>query len=274
MKRLGIGLAGVALFIALLPTQVQAGAVIGPAVSVVHGIGTTPDTNFADVYIRESGASDFALVVAGNDEDFGFSATFDAGNLPPGDYDVLVCDAAAAPAETITGCADNGTSAVNGNSGNPVTVPNTAQVVLFLGWGDQGRPAVLAFTIDVACVDAGQGRATAAHAAVAGSVTVSDPGGATLLSGLTHGQTATINVPAGSYPVNIHDDQVLDIDATITVGALQNTVTYLTGNPIQSKVSYELITQTFPLEQCVAPSSSTTSTTQAVQATTQPRFTG
>ena len=129
--------------------------------------------------------------------------------------------------------------------------------MLFAGWSDIGRPAVLAFTIDVSCVEGPVGgRATAAHAAVAGSVTVSDPGGATLLSGLTHGQSQSVLVPAGSYPVIISDDQVLDIDTTVNVGALQNTVTYLTGNPIQSKVSYELITQTFPLEQCATPPSS------------------
>ena len=113
------------------------------------------------------------------------------------------------------------------------------------------------------------------HAAVAGSVTVSDPGGATLLTGLTHGQSQSVLVPAGSYPVIISDDHVLNLEATIDVGALQNTVTYVTGNPIQAKVSYELITQTFALEQCTTPPpSESTSTTQAVQAATQPKFTG
>ncbi len=117
MRRLALGLAGVVLLIALLPTQAGAGKQPdGPAVSIVHGIGTTPDTNFVDVYIREAGSGGtFLLVIAGNDDDFGFGATFDAGHLPPGDYDVLLCGAATSPIEDINQCSDNGTSPANGN---------------------------------------------------------------------------------------------------------------------------------------------------------------
>lgn len=275
MRRLAVGLAGVALLIALLPTQVSAGvSPVGPEISVVHGLGTTPGANPVDVYIREAGGGDFALVIAGEESNFGFGAMQDVGSLPPGDYDVLVCSAAAAPLETIADCEDNSQSSANGNSGNPVTLPDTQQVVLFAGWSAVGRPEVIPFTIDMSCIaDAASGRATAANGAYANPLTIT-VGGAVILQGVARGTTASIDAPAGSYDVNISNDQIVDIDTTIVVGAQQNTVTYLTGNPVTSKVSYELLTQTFPLETCPPPSSETTSTTAATQAATQPRFTG
>jgi hypothetical protein len=274
MRRLAMGLAGVVLLIALLPSQAGAGKQPdGPAVSIVHGLGTTPDTNFVDVYIREAGSDGtFILVIAGNDDDFGFSAIFNAGNLPPGDYDVLLCNAATSPIEDINGCSDNDTSAVNGNFGNTVTVADTEQIVLFAGWSDIGRPTVIAFGVDVSCVEAGQGRATAANAAYANPITVT-AGGSPVVENVARGSSQSVVVPAGSYDVNISNDQIVDIDTTIEVAALQNTITYLTGNPVTTKVAYTLITQTLPLEQCAAPPSSAT-TTPAVQAATQPKFTG
>jgi hypothetical protein len=271
MKRLLMASAGVALLLVLLPTSVGAGAPVAGNVSVVHGLGDVDGENPVDVYVRAGGSEDqFGLIIEGIADDFGYGAIVTLGELPAGDYDVLLCDAAAAPADLIDDCGDNEESNVNGAEGNPVTVPAEEQVVLFAGIGASTRPEVLVFVPDLSCVEgATNGRATANHAADADPVTIS-VAGTPVIEDLANGDSEALDVPAGSYDVTITDGALLDLAATLDVTALQNTMAYVTGDP-DMQDEYTVITQSFAVEPCPV---ETTTTTAAVQTATQPRFTG
>jgi hypothetical protein len=78
-----------------------------------------------------------------------------------------------------------------------------------------------------------------------------------------------LDVPAGSYDVNVSDGALLDMATTLTVSALQNTMAYVTGDP-DMQDAYTVITQSFAIQACPVQ----TTTTAAAQAATQPRFTG
>jgi hypothetical protein len=264
-------MAGVALLLVLFPTSVGAGAPSAGNVSVVHGIGDVDGENPVDVYVRATGSPDgFALIIEGIADDFGYGAIANLGPLPAGDYDVLLCTASSDPLDPIDDCSDNEESAVNGGAGNTVTVPEEEQVVLFAGFGEAGRPEVLVFEPDLTCIEtATDGRATANHAADADPVTVT-VAGTPIIEGLANGESEALDVPAGPYDATITDGALLDLDVTLTVTALQNTMFYVTGDP-DSQDEYTVITQTFAITACPADS---TTTTGAVQATTQPRFTG
>jgi hypothetical protein len=239
---------------------------------MVHGIGDTPGENLVDVYIFEVGSDgSFELLIPGSDADFGYGSVVELGNLAPGDYDVLLCTASSDPSPEVESCADNEESAVNGNFGNTVTVTDAARTVLFAGFGEEGRPEVLVFVPDLSCVDdATFGRATANHAADAGPVTVS-AGPVPVIENLANGSSASLDVPAAGYDVTISDGESLDIDTTLEVTSLVNTMAYVTGDP-DMQDEYTVLTQPFPIEQCAVPSSSTTTTPPVAQ--TQPRFTG
>jgi len=270
MKRMLMATAGVALLLIVLPTSVDAGAPAAGNVTVVHGLGDADGENPVDVYVRVNGSGDqFGLIIEGIDDDFGYGAIATLGSLPADDYDVLLCTAADNPSALIDDCSDNEEVAVNGNSGNVASVPEADEVVLFAGIGESTRPEVLVFVPDLSCVEgADNGRATAAHAADAGPVTVS-VAGTPVIENLANGETSALDVPAGSYEVNVSDGGALNLDATLPVTALQNTMAYVTGDP-DMEDEYTVLTQAFALEACPVE----TTTTAAVQQTTQPRFTG
>ena len=190
---------------------------------MVHGLGTDPGANPVDVYIREVGTSDFALVIAGEAASLGFGAMQDVGFLPPADYDVLVCNASAGPQETITDCEDDSEGAVNGNSGNQVTVPDTAQVVLFAGYGSRAVGQQCMHVHDRRLVR----RRIAAHGPAAARRARSGPISSSVTAGGTRdrrrrgraSQVAQWCRPVAT-PWTSPTIEGLDIDATIDVAAL------------------------------------------------------
>jgi hypothetical protein len=272
MKRLLVAAAGIVMLLAVFPATVDAGLLTAGNVSVVHGLGDVPGENPVDVYIRAAGSDDqFGLIIPGIDADFGYGAIVALGQQNAGDFDILLCAAVADPLQMIDDCADNESSAINGNSGNPVTIPVADQVVLFAGIGESTRPEVLVFVPDLACVDgSGNGRATAAHAADADPVTIS-VGGTPVIENLANGESQSLDVPAGSYDVNVSDGALLNLDTSLAVTALQNTMAYVTGDP-DMQDQYTVITQTFAIEAC--PVQTTTTTAPPPRAAAQPRFTG
>jgi hypothetical protein len=271
MRRLLIAMAGVAMLTVLMPTSVGAGGTGPEAVWLVHGIGDAEGQNPVDVYVRETGSGDpFDLLLEGEADDFVYGAIEDTGPAVPGDYDVLICVAVADPLDEIDACADNETPSVNGNFGNVVTIPDAPQVTIFAGYGEGGRPAALVFVPDLACAaDNATGRATAAHAADADPVTVS-VGDTPVIEDLANGEQSSLDVPAATYEINVTDGVALDIDTSLEVTAVQNTMAYVTGDP-DNEEEYTVILQRFDVPVCEQP---TTTTTQAVQQQTQPRFTG
>jgi hypothetical protein len=268
MKRLGLAVAIVAALSIVNPAVAGAGTVPGSDVYLVHGIGEVPGTNPVDVYARASGGTDFNLLLEG----FAY-ADIVGDTVPAGDYDVLLCAASAAPAATIASCADNAQPAINGNFGSPVTVPADSTVAMFAGFGDLGRPEVLAFVLDVSCVEgADTGRATAAHAAAAGPVDIL-LAGTPVLENLANGESASLDVPAGDYEVDVTDGDVLDTTITLEIQAQHNNVSFVTGNP-QQDLPYTVVDLRVPVELCEEPIETTTTTAPAPQQVTQPRLTG
>jgi hypothetical protein len=250
------------------PAPVGAGGPGGSQVFIVHGIGEVPGTNPVDVYVRASGGTDFSLLLEG----FAYADIVE-DTVAAGDYDVLLCAAAGAPADTIASCADNAQPAINGNFGSPVTVPADSTVALFAGFGDLGRPEVLAFVLDVTCVEgADTGRGTAAHAAAAGPVDIL-LAGTPIIENLANGESASLDVPAGDYEVDVTDGDVLDTTITLEIQAQQNNVSFVTGNP-QQDLPYTVVDLRVPVELCDEPLETTTTTAGPPQAVTQPRLTG
>jgi hypothetical protein len=269
MRRLLIAVAGLAMVAVLMPTSVGAGAPGPQSVWLVHGLGDSEGNNPVDVYVRVTGSGDpFSLVLEA--ADFSYGAIVDTGPTAAGDYDVLFCDAVGSPLDEIDSCADNETTAVNGNFGNVVTIPDVEQVTVFAGYGEAGRPEALVFVPDLSCVaDATTARVTAAHAADADPVTISIAD-TPVIEDLANGEQSALDVLATPYEVNVSDGADLDMDVSIDATAVENTMAFLTGDP-DNEEAYTVIFQRFALEVCEA---TTTTTQPAVQQQTQPRFTG
>lgn len=282
IKRIA-GVAAVALAVGLVPLADAGAGTIpegGPGITIVHGIGPGPAA--VDIYLGETDATEWDLVLAGFE--YGEVETAD---LPAGGYNVLICTAAADPGETITACADNGAMAVNGNSGTNVDVEAGVSELWVAAYGDPefGRPVVIAFPIDLSCVEpTADARATAVHAATAPPVDVlaapvgADP--APIVEDLAWGELAAIDVPAGEYDVAVElTDGTPVLDATVPLDARFNTAAIVVGNP-QFEASFQPLVVRFPLEECVVPTTQTTvppttpTTGPAPAVTTQPTFTG
>jgi len=271
-----------ALAVTVVPVGVaHAGLTIptaGPGITIVHGIGPAPQT--VDVYLGGTDASEWELVLPGFE--FGRIETAD---LPAGGYNVLICTAAGAPAETITSCANNGSSAVNGNSGTNVDVVEGVSELWIAAYGEPGfgRPVVAEVPVDLDCVEAdAPARVTAVHAATAPEVDVlaapegSEP--APVVEDLAWGGSAALDVPAGLYDVAVEltdGTPVLEVPGAELAGGY-NTVAVVVGNPQFDAVFVPVILR-FPLEECVVPTTQTTvtpTTAPAPRATAQPTFTG
>jgi hypothetical protein len=264
--------------LAVLPSQAGAGLAGGTnQIWFVHGIGNDPGDNEFDVYQRQVGSGDpFSLLIDGDDGQFTYGDTYDTGSAEAGDYDVLVCTADGTPDPTIDSCADNGENAVNGNSGNVVTIVDAPFMSLFIGYGAVGRPEVLPFVPNVDCVATPTtGRLTAAHGADADPVDVFLD--ETLaFADLANGESQQADVPAAPYHVEITDGAALDIDVLgFLVDGGINRMAFVTGDP-DDETDYAIITQDYVVETCEQPTTTSTSTTTTAQAQelTRPRFTG
>jgi hypothetical protein len=264
--------AAVAIVASLAPSAIASAG--GTAdVTVVHGIGPAPQP--VDVYVGGTDATEWDLAIA----DLQFGESVDAGALPAGGYNVLICaPASGAPLETITACIDNEAQAVNGNSGTNVDLAAGVPEMWVAAYGDPefGRPGVLEVEPDLSCVEAdADARATAVHAATAPEVNVLVDGDE-VVSDLAYSESAALDVPAGAYDIAVElttGDPVLDL-TDVDLAAETNTVVFVVGNP-QFDAPFEVVTTTFPLEPCDVPTTTTTPPTTATGAgTATPRFTG
>jgi hypothetical protein len=268
-----IALAAVIAIVASLAPAAIASAGGTAAVTVVHGIGPAPQP--VDVYVGGTDATEWDLAIGGLE----FGESVDAGELPAGGYNVLICtEAGDSPLETITACTDNGAQSVNGNFGTNVDLAAGVPEIWLAAYGDPefGRPTVLEVEPDLSCVEAdADARATAVHAATAPEVNVLVDGDE-VVSDLAYSESAALDVPAGQYDVAVElttGDPVLDL-TDVELAAETNTVVFVVGNP-QFDAPFEVVTTTFPLEPCDVPTTTTTPPTTATGAgTATPRFTG
>jgi hypothetical protein len=272
VKRLAL-VAAAGLLVAVAPaTNVSAGGTAD--LTVVHGIGPAPQT--VDVYVGPTDATEWDLAIAGLE----FGESVDAGALPAGGYNVLICtEADGDPLETISACTENDAQAVNGNSGTNVDLAAGVPEIWVAAYGDPsiGRPTVLEVEPDLDCVEAdADARVTAVHAATAPAVNVLADD-AEVISDLAYSEFVALDVPAGSYDLAVElttGDPVLDLPG-VELPADTNTVVFVVGNP-QFDAPFGVVTTDFPLEPCDVPTTTTVAptTTAAAAATAQPRFTG
>ena len=139
--RIKIGLAlGAALAAALLPVgSIGAQNATDAWIDVVHGIGG--GANPVDVYVGGGTApTEWDLAIA----DLQYGQHVEIGEIAAGDYNVLVCQAVPAPADTISSCPQG---AVNGNFGNPIELVANERYLVVAAYGGPdteapGRPIV------------------------------------------------------------------------------------------------------------------------------------
>jgi hypothetical protein len=258
----------------------DAGEAAGAEVSVLHGIGPAPST--VDIYLGPADATEWDLLLA--DVSYGDLAAL--GTVAAGNYNALVCNAVAPPEETIAACA---AGAVNGNTGTNFVVPASGSITLVAAYSGPdtataGRPTVVGYTNDVSCVDEGDGRLGARHAATAPAVDVLVDG-TVVLADVVWGAGADLTVPAGTYEVEIQ----LSSDGTTVLGPVdvdvaeqELLVLYAVGNP-QFEAAFDVLVQSIELPACPPPPTTTTTTappvtpepaTPAVPVTATPTFTG
>jgi hypothetical protein len=252
VKRPLLVLAAAALVAALLaPTTAGAGQSEGGQVTIVHAATFDAGTNFpvtvcvdGEVFLEEFNTTDIAGPV----------------DLPAANYDVQIF---APPQADCDGAAD-----IQGDLG----VAPGADLTAMAYWGPEG-PALAVLNNDSTCVDPGNGRVTARHAAGAGPVDVT-VSGAVVLSNLAPGGQASLDVPAGDYPgVEVvlagTQDLVLDL-GTITVVEGVNLVAYVYGG---GDGEVGVFTDEIPLQPCAQPLEPTT-TAAAPETVSRPTFTG
>ena len=281
-----IGASAVLAVVPFATTQAQDAPSV---VRVVHGIGDSP--NPVDVYIGAGSApAQWDLAI----EDLAFEEVAEVGNVPAGDYNVLLCDATQNPPATITSCPPlesdqpEGRAAVNGNSGTPITLDPGVQTEVVAAWGGPGspvvgRPTVVAYDLDTSCVDgATPARITAVHAAVAPEVDVTADS-ADLFTNLAFGNSDAADVPAATYSVGVElasdgTEVIAPFDADLQ--AQTNTVAIVVGFP-EEQIAPMVIVDSIPLDECAVPvtttstaAPTTTTTFPARPAAAQPRFTG
>ncbi|MEZ5144169.1 MAG: DUF4397 domain-containing protein [Acidimicrobiales bacterium] len=269
---MGAALVGATVVVPLATSQAAGTS----KVNVVHGVKPISGDAPVDVYAGPANATSWNLAKA----NLLYGQTADLGDLAAGDINVLICSHSAAnPAATITACSDNGGSAVNGNSGTNVTIPDGKNVTLVAAYSAtpaQGRPSVLVFENDVSCVpDAATGRLGAAHAAYAPAVDVL-VNGSVAFANVSEGGEGHKNVAAGSYNVAVNltgtNTEVVAANGVAVAGS-QLTKAFVVGSQsLDANVQFDILTYTFPLSVCSVPTTATTTTTAPPAVT--PAFTG
>lgn len=265
--KIGVAL-GAALLVALVPvgaSQAQSTSVV----NVIHGIGG--GENPVDVYIGAGATpTEWDLLV----EDLTYSELAEVTDVDADTYNVLVCNAALDPADTIASCP---AGAVNGNFGNAVDIEAGLEYALVAAYGGPetpapGRPIVAAYELEVSCLEtATTARAQGLHAAAAPTVDIT-ANGDVVFDDVSFGESAVADVPAGTYDIGVQltdGTPVLEVpDAELA--ALESTLAVVVGNP-QQEVDYEVLVYTAELEVCPPESTTTTNTTIITTTTTAAR---
>ena len=265
--KIGAALVAAAL-LALVPVGVSQ-AQDTSFINVIHGIGE--GDNPVDVYVG-AGASptEWNLTV----EDLVYGELAEVGDIPAGTYNVLVCNAAVAPADTINACPSG---AVNSNAGNEVVVEAGLEYALVAAYGGPeteapGRPIVAAYELEVSCLEtATTARAQGLHAAAAPTVDIT-ANGDIVFNDVSFGESAVADVPAGTYDIGVQltdGTPVLEV-ADAELAALMSTLAVVVGNP-QQEAGYEILVFTADLEVCPPSSTTTTNTTIITTTTTAAR---
>jgi serine protease inhibitor ecotin len=281
MKRTAIACCLVALAGALVVVASPSGAgSAGTTVAVLHGLGPAPST--VDVYVGETDATEWDLLLEG----LNYSELVEVGPLAGGGYNILLCNAVAGPAETITECPGmDGTvvkAAVNGNFGTNIEIPASGNVTVVAAYSGPdgpaaGRPTVTVFENDVDCYEAGQGRLGARHAAAAPDVDVritAEPGPITISDvAFGEGLDADLDTGPASMEVVLASDEsnVLGpTDTPVVEGQLK--IEYVVGNP-QFEAGFALLEQLIDLEPCRVETTTTTTESTTTTSTTEPEET-
>lgn len=203
-----------------------AGAQDTSDVYVLHGI---PGVD-VDVYVN----GDLTLE--------GFAPSDIAGPLalPAGNYDIKIYAAADAPAATADEREDEPVIDVAPD------VPGGANVSVIAHLAEDGTPTLAAFVNDVSATAAGEGRVTIRHTAAAPTVDIVAGGAAVApFTGLSSGDEATADLPAGDYPTGVAAAGTTEalVEAPVTVTEGTNLVVYAIGDLAGG--SFELLTQSF-----------------------------
>lgn len=269
--RIKIGLAlGAALAAALLPVgSIGAQNATDAWIDVVHGIGG--GANPVDVYVGGGTApTEWDLAIA----DLQYGEHVEIGEIAAGDYNVLVCQAVPAPADTISSCPQG---AVNGNFGNPIELVANERYLVVAAYGGPeteapGRPIVQPYEIDDSCVENDEtARVQGVHAAAAPAVDITADG-EVIFEDVTFGESAVADVPAGPYDIGVQlpDGTPVIAPEEVPLEAVQSTIGVVVGNP-QQEVSYEVLAFGLELDVCApAPTSTSTTATTIITTTTAP----
>jgi hypothetical protein len=282
MKRLLVGFV-VATLLSLTAGGTSDAGATETVVNLLHGIGTGP--NPVDVYIGEGALPTEWDLLA---EDVQYGDYLDVGAFAPGGYNVLVCTAVAAPLDTITACADNATSSVNGNSGNAGEIPSAESATMLISFGGPdtdapGRPLVSVWEDNLTCVDPGVGRLALNHAAASFPDPTEDMPVNGLVDGeiesdeMVWGDSGELDLDERDYEVEFllaADDSLLADDPAVPVVSLQSTTAWLVGNPeLQSE--YAVLVTQLELEACPVTTTVPAPVTPAAPVqTARPTFTG
>ncbi len=174
-----VAVAATAVIAPLALASTATAAISSFTISVVHGIAI-PDFEVVDVYVN----GDLTI------EDFTYGTVVEV-ELPAGTYDVDVT----LPDAPIEDAALVDTFDVEGD------VSIVAQVDEF------SEPELVAYADDLSAPAAGQSRVVVRHAAGAPPVSVS-ANGATVIPTASNGESAPLDVPAGSYDIVVSVDDV------------------------------------------------------------------
>jgi hypothetical protein len=239
-----------------LPTSANAGVAVA-SVTFVNAI--TFDSE-----------SDFPLTVCldgvAQGEELSTGTALGPVDIAPGEYDVAFVQGG--------DCSDEDPFAEG-----TVTFAPDANVTVMGFWGSDGR-GVVSLPNDTSCIDSGLSRFTFRHAAAtdAVDVTVTPASGAPIdaATGLEVGQQAITDLPSGDYTggavtATSDGDPIAALGAATLADGESRTAYLFGGADGDIGIFFTPVVQ---LEVCAAPPSSSTTTTPAVQAATQPKFTG
>jgi hypothetical protein len=173
MRKLMVGLTAAFMAIAIaLPASAQAS---GGQVTVIHGIpGLT-----VDVFVN----GDLTI------EDFEFGDVAGPLDLPAGDYDLAISPAGG----------DVGDAVLTGTA----TVTDGLNASIIANLDEGGMPTLNIFANDTSTVAAGEARLVVRHTAAAPTVDILLADGTELFTGVSNPQEGQVDVPAGTYDVEI-----------------------------------------------------------------------
>ena len=271
MKRVLLILAAVALIVVVAPSG-PVGAQATTDVYVVHGLNTggqsSPDEGGSNVTVC---SGDTALL-----PDFQFGEIAGPLALSSGeDVPVQVYVNGAEDPDPVD-CADPQQEPLIDQT---VTPEGAAVALVATGNGEPFVPELLPIPLDVACVDAGSGRAVAVHSANAPTVDVINTDLGRSVGTFSYGEQISGPLPVGTYGIEVFvvdgpTEPALSFDFSVTEG--DDSIGYAVGGipidspePVASPIV--LIPQTIEVGTCAAPATpAPTTATSAPPATVAP----